>query len=84
MPQKDSAEKAARDTRRKNRRKFSAEEEIRIVLEGLRGEESIASLCRRGCSQPPRRLQLSHELVCSRDSIAVNGISSGAAYLGHL
>jgi len=47
MPQKDSAEKAVRDIRRKTRRRFSAEEKIRIVLEGLRGEESIASLCRR-------------------------------------
>jgi transposase len=47
MPQKDSAEKAIRDIRRKTRRKFSAEENIRIVLERLRGEESIASLCRR-------------------------------------
>ncbi len=47
MPQKDSAEKAIRDIRRKTRRKFSAEEKIRIVLEGLRGEESVASLCRR-------------------------------------
>jgi transposase len=47
VPQKDSAEKAVRDIRRKTRRKFSAEEKIRIVLEGLRGEESIASLCRR-------------------------------------
>ena len=41
MPQNDSAEKAVRDIRRKTRRKFSAEEKIRIVLEGLRGEESI-------------------------------------------
>jgi transposase len=47
VPEKDSAEKAVRDIRRKTRRKFSAEEKIRIVLEGLRGEESIASLCRR-------------------------------------
>jgi transposase len=47
MPQKDSAEKAVRDIRRKTRRKFSAEEKNRIVLEGLRGEESISSLCRR-------------------------------------
>jgi transposase len=47
MPQNDSAEKAVRDIRRKTRRKFSAEEKIRLVLEGLRGEESIASLCRR-------------------------------------
>ena len=40
-------EKAVRDIRRKTRRRHSMEEKIRIVLEGLRGEESIASLCRR-------------------------------------
>jgi hypothetical protein len=42
MAQKESAEKAIRDVRRKTRRRFSAEEKIRIVIEGLRGEESIA------------------------------------------
>jgi len=47
MEKKASAEKAVREIRRKIRRKFSAEEKIRIVIEGLRGEESIASLCRR-------------------------------------
>ncbi len=40
-----STEKAVREIRRKTRRKFSSEEKIRIVLEGLRGEESIATLC---------------------------------------
>jgi len=45
--QKDSAEKAVKEIRRAIRRRFSAEEKIRIVLEGLRGEESIAELCRR-------------------------------------
>ena len=45
--QKDSAEKTVRDIRRATRRRFSAEEKIRIVLEGLRGEDSIAELCRR-------------------------------------
>ncbi len=44
---KDSAEKTVRDIRRKTRRRYSAEEKIRIVLEGLRGEDSIAELCRR-------------------------------------
>ena len=44
---KDSAEKAVRDIRRATRRRFAAEEKIRIVLEGLRGEESIAELCRK-------------------------------------
>jgi transposase len=44
---KPSAEKAVRDIRRATRRRYSAEEKIRIVLEGLRGEDSIAELCRR-------------------------------------
>lgn len=41
-----SAEEAVRGIRRATRRHFSAEEKIRIVLEGLRGEDSIAELCR--------------------------------------
>ena len=43
MPQKDSADKAIRDIRRKTRRKFSAEEKIRVVLEGLRGGKPVRS-----------------------------------------
>jgi transposase len=43
----ESAEKTVRDIRRATRRQFSAEEKIRIVLEGLRGEDSIAELCRK-------------------------------------
>ena len=43
----DSAEKTVRDIRRATRRHHSAEEKIRIVLEGLRGENSIAELCRK-------------------------------------
>jgi transposase len=46
-PEKQPAEGAIRDIRRATRRHFSAEEKIRILLEGLRGEESIAELCRR-------------------------------------
>ena len=42
-----SPEAVVREIRRKTRRKFSPEERIRIVLEGLKGEESIASICRR-------------------------------------
>jgi len=43
---KEPAEKVVRDIRRATRRRFSAEEKIRIVLDGLRGEDSIAELCR--------------------------------------
>ena len=44
---KDSTSKIIRDIRRATRRQYSAEEKIRIVLEGLRGESSIAELCRK-------------------------------------
>ena len=42
-----NAEETVRDIRRATRRQFSAEEKIRIVLDGLRGEDSIAELCRK-------------------------------------
>jgi transposase len=44
---RETAEKHVRDIRRATRKKYSAEEKIRIVLSGLRGEHSIAELCRR-------------------------------------
>ena len=44
---KPSPESIVREIKRKSRRKYSAEDKIRIVLEGLRGEESIADLCSR-------------------------------------
>jgi transposase len=47
MSKKDPVEKTVRDIRRKTRRHRSPEEKIRVVLSGLRGEESIAELCRR-------------------------------------
>jgi transposase len=46
-PDKAPAEQVLKDIRRKTRRQYSAEEKIRIVLEGLRGEENISELCRR-------------------------------------
>ena len=42
-----NTEKVVKDIRRKTRRKFSTEEKIRIVLDGLRGECAVAELCRR-------------------------------------
>ncbi len=44
---KQTSEAAVREIRRRTRRRFSVEEKIRIVLEGLRGEQSVAELCRR-------------------------------------
>jgi transposase len=45
--QKQEAEQVIKNIRRATRKQYSAEEKIRIVLSGLRGEESIAELCRR-------------------------------------
>ena len=42
-----SPESVVREIKRKTRRKFKAEEKIRIILDGLKGEDSIASICRR-------------------------------------
>ena len=44
---KAPAERVVKDIRRATRKQYSAEEKIRIVLEGLRGEDSVAELCRR-------------------------------------
>ena len=47
MRPKSKSEKIIKDIRRHTRKKYSSEEKIRIVLEGIRGETSIAELCRR-------------------------------------
>jgi len=48
----DAADRTVKDIRRKTRKRYAAEEKIRIVLAGLRGEDSIAELCRQeGISQ---------------------------------
>jgi transposase len=47
VPVREPAEQVLKDIRRATRRHFSAEDKIRIVLDGLRGEDSIAELCRR-------------------------------------
>ncbi len=63
MSQAKSPEKVVQEIRRKTRRQFSAEEEIRIVLEGLRGEESIAALCRREGLNPNLYYRWSKEFL---------------------
>ena len=47
MSSRDAADRTVRDIRRKTRKQYSAEEKIRIVLSGVRGEDSFAELCRR-------------------------------------
>ena len=55
-------EKVVKDIRRATRKQYSAEEKIRIVLDGLTGEESIAELCRRECIQTPSAFAASGEI----------------------
>lgn len=47
MKSKSKSEKVVKQIRRKTRKKYSSEEKIRIILDGLRGEESVAEICRR-------------------------------------
>ena len=47
MPRKKKSESIVKDIKRKTRRKFSAEEKISIVLTGLKGEDSVATICRK-------------------------------------
>ena len=61
--EKVSAEEVVRDIRRQTRKKYNAEEKIRIVLEGLRGEESIAELCRREGIAPNMYYKWSKEFL---------------------
>ena len=47
MVEKTDSEVVVREIKRRTRKKYSSEEKIRIVLEGLRGEESVAEQCRK-------------------------------------
>ena len=61
--EKVSAEETVRHIRRETRRKYNAEEKIRIVLEGLRGEASIAELCRQEGINPNLYYKWSREFL---------------------
>ena len=63
MSHAKSPEKVVQEIRRKTRRQFSAEEKFRIVLKGLRGEESIAALCRREGLNPNLYYRWSKEFL---------------------
>jgi len=47
VPKKQSATQVVKEIKRRTRRKFTAEEKIKIVLEAMRGEETIAAICRK-------------------------------------
>ena len=59
----ETAEQHGRDIRRATCKKCSAEEKIRIVLAGLRGEHSISELCRREALVRPKRPTCSGESI---------------------
>ncbi len=61
--EKVSAEQTVRDIRRQTRRKYNAEEKIRIVVEGLRGKASVAELCRREGINPNLYYKWSKEFL---------------------
>ena len=63
MARKKDVETTVREIRRKTRKKYSAEEKIRIVLEGLRGDDSIAELCRREGIHPNMYYKWSKEFL---------------------
>ncbi len=88
MCPKRNTESIVREIKRRTRRKFSAEEKIRIVLEALKGEESISEICRREGINPnlyyrwskdfleagKRRLQ--GDTVREANSSEVNGLNN--------
>lgn len=63
MEKKAEVESIVREIKRRTRKKYSSEEKIRIVLEGLRGEESIASLCRKEGINPNMYYKWSKEFL---------------------
>ena len=63
MAQQEGVESIVREIKRKTRRRYNSEEKIRIVLEGLRGEDSIASLCRKEEINPNTYYKWSKEFL---------------------
>lgn len=61
--EKVSVEKTVREIRRRTRKKYNAEEKMRIVLEGLRGESTVAELCRREGLHPNLYYKWSKEFL---------------------
>jgi transposase len=88
MAKQHDSESVVREIKRKTRKKYSGEERIRIVLEGLRGEDSIASICRREGINPNMyyrwskdfleagKKRLEGDIVREANSEEVNGLKS--------
>ncbi len=75
MARKESVEKTVRQIRQQTRKKYTAEEKIRIVLEGLRGETPITELCRREGINSNLYYRWSKEfLEAGKQRLAVNTI----------
>lgn len=69
----NSAESKVRNIRRKTRKKYSAEDKIRIVIEGLQGEASVAELCRKeGIAQSMYYKWSKEFLEAGKDRLAGN------------
>ena len=62
-PKRSITEKKIKEIKRQTRKKYSSEEKIRIVLDGLRGEYSIAEICRREVMHANLYLQLEQRLL---------------------
>ncbi len=62
-PKKRTAQAVVKDIKRQTRRRFNSEEKIRIVLEGLKGEESIAAICRRESISPALYYKWSKDFI---------------------
>ena len=69
-------ESVVREIKRKTRRKFNSEEKIRIILEGLKGEDSIAAICRREGIAPSLYYKWSKNVFTGRQAQVERGYDS--------
>ena len=84
MSKNDPAERAVREIRRKTRKQYSAEEKIRIVVSGRRGEDSIAELCRREGIAESLYYSWSKEfLKAGKKRLSGDGVRAGPSQCRH-
>jgi transposase len=73
----EAADRTIKDIRRQTRRKYTAEDKIRIVLSGLKGEDSIAELCRQEGIAQSQYYSWSKRCTASDACIAESGVPGG-------